>query len=91
MLHQTATLGSYVYLPASEPANFLSGLACVANEARFPGTFVQKTTTMRRTNRLQNRQVWAFSSRFLRAMIGEWLFPMHIAEMPARLHQTERL
>ncbi len=42
-------------LTASETANFLSGLACVANEARFPDTLA-----------------------FLRGMIVEWSFPMHL-------------
>jgi len=51
-----------------------------------------KTTTMRRTIRLQIRQMRALSGRFLRAMIVEWLFPMHfdkglacLQRMPPRL------
>jgi hypothetical protein len=46
---------------------------------------------MRRTKWLQTGRVWAFSARFLRAVIGEWLFPMHVAKMAAHLCQTEWL
>ena len=63
---------------ASEAANFLSGSACVANDADFAGFSSHKTTTMRRTIRLQIRSDRALSARFLRATIVEWLFPMHI-------------
>ena len=84
--------GSYWTAPtASEAANSLSGLAGLANIAYFTGLSVHKTTTMRRTNRLQIRSVRALSARFLRAMIGEWLFPMHTAKIAAHLHRTKLL
>ena len=76
--HQTATVGSNPILSASEPANFLSGHACVAHNGHLMGSSARKTTTMRRTIRLQIRSVRALSARFLRAMIVEWLFPMHL-------------
>jgi hypothetical protein len=68
---QTATSGSNDWLPASEAANSLSERARVTNDAHFVGLLAHKTTTMRRTTRLQIRPVQAFSAQFLRAMIGE--------------------
>jgi hypothetical protein len=74
-------------LSASEAANFFSGRTCVANDADFTGVSSHKTTTMRRTIRLQIRSVRALSARFLGAMIVEWLFPMLIDKMPTCLHR----
>ena len=45
-----------------------------------PGLIRRKTTTMRRTNRLQIRPIRALSGRFLQALIVEWLFPMHLGK-----------
>ncbi len=69
---------------ASEAANFLSKVACVANDAHFTGLSAHKTTIMRRTIRVQIRSVRVLSGRFLRAVIAEWLFPMHFVKVPAR-------
>jgi len=79
----TAISGSNPDRSATEPANLLSGLACVANEASFTGLSAHKTTTMSRTIGLQIRPAWALSPRFLRAMIVEWLFPMQFDKTPA--------
>ena len=80
--------GSWWTAPtATEPANFLSGLTRISIEALFPGKFTRKTTTMRRTIRLQIRLVRALSGRFLRAMIVEWLFPMHFVKALPRLQR----
>jgi hypothetical protein len=87
----TAISGSSPDRSASEAANFLSGHESVVNNVHFTGDLARKTTTMRRTNRLQIRSVRTLSARFLRAMIGEWLFPMHTAKMLAHLHRTELL
>jgi hypothetical protein len=84
----TATAGSNPALSASEPDNFFSGRGCVANEAQFTGTFAHKSTTMRRTNRHQFRPIRRLSARFLRPLIVEWWFPMHLDETLARLQRT---
>jgi len=60
-------------------------------KARFPGLSSRKTTTMRRTNRLQNRPTRALSARFLRAPIVEWLFPMHLGKTLPHLQRTTLL
>ncbi len=81
-------MGSNPVLSASEPDNFFSGHRRDSKEAHFAGSFVEKTTTMRRTNRHLFRPVRALSARFLRPMIRQWLFPMHIEEMLASLQRT---
>lgn len=53
-------------LSATQPANVLSGLEGIANEAYFTGLFELETTTMRRTNRLKIRR----SGRFLPVFSG---------------------
>ena len=84
----TAISGSNPDRSATEPANFLSGLEGIANKSVFPDPFAPKTTTMRRTNRLKFRSIRALSARFLRTMIRQWLFPMHINETLACVEQT---
>ena len=86
----TATAGSNPALSASEADYFLSGRACVANDAHFTGSFTRRTTIMRRTNRLSIRPR-GISARFLRATIVEWLFPMHIDKSPAHLQRAQLL
>jgi hypothetical protein len=83
----TATAGSNPALSAKQSANLFSGRVSFVNKARFPGVLAPKITTMRRTIRLSIRPIRGLSTLFLRAMIVEWLFPMHIDEMPARLPQ----
>ena len=77
-----------VALSATQSANFLSGHEWVAGDAHFTGFSVRKTTTMRRTIRLQIRPMRALSGRFLRAMIVEWLFPMNFDKAPSCRQRT---
>ena len=73
---------------ASEAANLLSRGRCAASEAHFTGAFARKSTTMRRTKRLSDRPFEGLPGPFLRAMIVEWLFPMHFDRTMARLQRT---
>ena len=78
-------MGSNPVLSAKQSANFFSRRRGVADEAHFAGSFAQKTTTMRRTNRLKFRSIQARAACFLQAMIVEWWFPMHLDKTVAHL------
>jgi hypothetical protein len=73
---------------ATQSANFLSAGQRIVRNAHFTGVSAWKTTTMRRTNRLQIRSIRALSAPFLQALIVEWLFPMHIDKVLARLKRS---
>jgi hypothetical protein len=62
------------------------------NEADFAGANSGKSTTKTLDFRAPIQPVRALSARFLRAMIVEWWFPMHLNKAPARCggYETER-
>lgn len=75
---QTATSGSNDWLPANQSANFFSGAYALEKRPVFPGTFLPESSPEQRQKLLPIPAIRAFSTDFLRAVIVEWSFGMHI-------------